>query len=509
MKKITALLLVLIMLVSVLTACGDTKDKDSEKTDETTAAAVEKDEGKDDGKSEDKDDEKKLEKAGVLPEKLTATKIASLDKDDINVYDNGLIYKDENGMYGTITLDGKIDSGAKWADCQRTGVHYEYFAVTTNPATTYEDIAAMNSYGIANAKGDLLIPEKYAAFDVLSERYVKVYEVTEKAEGKDDGLVYMSVGDEMFSSIFPDEDDVYLKGNWYVYDIEAGALVEGVSGTKPYSAFARGDKIEYYDDDYNNKCVDSNGKEWKHSFIDEDRGIYGIEDEDKGEVTVYTNSGKKLFTYDSEKYDMGFAAEELYEDYFKVSESKDGELIYYLMDDTGKIVSAGFEKIGSVNGECIEASGVGICDFEGNVIYATEEYISTSKDILYNALFSFKAGEEYVLMNSAGEIILKDNDISSGNRGVISKEIDDEYRVYCINDKEFSLKGDSFAPFLIQAYKSDYSSRDAIDVISGEILIEGYNYYNASDVVCFEDGTYGYYVYAEKEDGGYDVYEIK
>jgi len=296
MKKIIALLLALMMLATALTACGDAKDKDSEKTDETTAATA----GKDEGKTEDEEEEEdeKSEKPGVLPEKLTATKVGSFDVDYLwSVDECGIRYQDENDVFGTLTLDGKKNSGAKWTDCRTTGIDYEYYAVTTSTNTEYDEIADLNCYGLANAEGELLIPEKYASFDVLNERYVRVYEVTEQAEGKDDALVYMSNSDWSF---LPDEDDAYFKGNWYVYDIEAGGLVDGVSGTKPYYVFARGDVIEYYDDNYDTQYVDANGKEWKHTwFIEEDLGIYGINDEEKGEATVYDKDGKKLFTYDS------------------------------------------------------------------------------------------------------------------------------------------------------------------------------------------------------------------
>ena len=508
MKKITALLLVLMMLVSVLTACGDTKDKDSEKQDETTAATVEKDEGKDDGKAEDKDDEKKPEKAGVLPEKLTATKIGSLDIDYIySVNEWGILYRDENDMLGTMTLDGKTGSGAKWIDCQNVSSDgYGYYAVTTKASDQMDSIENLNCYGIANAKGELLIPEKYASFDLLSERYVRVYEVTEKADGKDDALVYMAVNNSW--SIFPDEDDVYLRGNWYVYDLEAGALVDGVSGTKPYYVYARGDVIEYYDDNSDTHYVDANGKEWEYEwFIDEERGVYGVEDKDKGETTVYTQDGKKIFSFDSEKYDIYSYG--LYGEYYRVSENKDGKTINYLMDDSGKIVSAGFEKLDKVIGDFIVSGDIGLCDFEGNVIFSTEDYMmSITEDRLYGALYVFSADDKEYVMNTSGEVILSDEDIITSYDGVITKDS----AVYCIKDNDFTLAGNEVGPFLVEKIQDNDSSattRKAVDVISGETIVEGYKDYEASDVVCLEDGTFCYYVYAEKIDGGFDVYEIK
>jgi len=509
MKKIIALLLALMMLATALTACGDAKDKDSEKTDETTAATAEKDEGK----TEDEEEDEKSEKPGVLPEKLTATKVGSFDVDYLwSVDECGIRYQDENDVFGTLTLDGKKNSGAKWTDCRTTGIDYEYYAVTTSTNTEYDEIADLNCYGLANAEGELLIPEKYASFDVLNERYVRVYEVTEQAEGKDDALVYMSNSDWSF---LPDEDDAYFKGNWYVYDLEAGALVAGVSGTKPYYVFARGDVIEYYDDNYDTQYVDANGKEWKHTwFIDEDRGIYGINDEEKGEATVYDKDGKKLFTYDSEKYDMGSASEELFGDYFKVYGDKDDELVTYLMDDSGKIVSSAFENIEGTEGNFIDARGVGVCDFDGNVIYATEDYINLYDDGIYGAVFSFESDDKLVVLDKDGNIIVEDAEAEINAYSCIYKEIDGETLYYCYADKDYTIKatyiiGAEFVAKVKQESDEYTGLYDVVDVISGEVIIEGYTDYDASGLLYFEDGSIGYYIYAEKAEGGYDIYEIK
>lgn len=521
MKKIIALLLALMMIATALTACGDKKDKDGEKTDETTASTVEKDEGKDDGKTEDKEEDKKSDKPGVLPEKLTATKIGSIDVDRIFTVDDwGIRYRDENDMWGTITPDGKTNSGAKWTDCQKVGYNiYGYYAVTTKDPDQMASIEDLNCYGLANAEGELLIPEKYASLDLLSERYIKVCEVTEKAESKEGALVYMSNSDWSF---LPDDDDVYFKGNWYVYDLEAGALVEGVSGTKPYHVAACGDVIEYYDDNYDMQYVDANGKEWKHTwFIEEDLGIYGIKDKDKGEATVYDNNGKKLFTYDSEKYDLS-ASEVLYGDYFRLREYKTDEKdSSWFMDKTGKIVSAEFviDDYNSISvvGNYIVAEGIGVCDFEGNVIYASEEDLDYFKDDMFGALYTFYNDAVVVVLDNKGNVVIEDANINIGKKCVAFKEIEGKDLAYCYADKDYTLEGKEViggAPFVIRVdQESDTYTEleNLVDVISGEIIIEGYVDYDSAlnPLAGFEDGKIGYYIYAEKEDGGYDIYEIK
>ena len=499
MKKITAILLILLMLAAALTSCAASKDgEESEMTADTALSTVQKDESV------------RPEKSGVLPKKLTATKVGSIAAGYAVFEKCGIIYRDDSsGKLGTMSLDGKTDGGAKWTACKAEGEDCLYFSVTTSTVTKYKSISDMNHYGIANAAGELLIPEKYASFDILNERYVKVYEVTEKADGKDENaIVYMSVSaNEGVSGLFPDEDDVFLKGNWKVFDLYKGKTVDGIGGTKAKRVQAYGDFIEYYDDEGNLCYAGPDGKEWTNTwFIDNERGIYITADEAEKEATVYSNDGKKLFCYDMERFDI-YGSEELYGEYFKVCEYKDGEPVYYLMDAEGSIVSAGFADISAVMGEFVVADNVGICDFEGNVVYETGDYIVESyEDPMYGALYYFETNGKSVILDAKGDVVFEEEDIFDFYPFAMVKNSEEEKDVYSFKDKDFTIGGSALGAYLAEVESE--SGSNVVDVISGKAIIKGYESYEIVGP-AYGSGKYNFYVYAEKPDGGFDIFEIK
>ena len=78
-------------------------------------------------------------------------------------------------------------------------------------------IENMNNVGVIDATGKVIVPEEYASVDVLNERFIKVCEVTEQTDSKDDALVFYT---ERSMAIFANDDDTFFKGNWYVFDAE-------------------------------------------------------------------------------------------------------------------------------------------------------------------------------------------------------------------------------------------------------------------------------------------------
>ena len=74
---------------------------------------------------------------------------------------------------------------------------------------------------------------------------------------------------------------------------------------------------------------------------------------------------------------------------------------------------------------------------------------------------------------------------------------------YSLKDSDFTLEGASFAPWLIQVSKPDFTY-DVADAISGKTIIRDYERYSYAAV----PGSV-IYVYALKADGGVDVYSVK
>ena len=74
---------------------------------------------------------------------------------------------------------------------------------------------------------------------------------------------------------------------------------------------------------------------------------------------------------------------------------------------------------------------------------------------------------------------------------------------YSLADKDFTLEGFSFAPWLIKVSRPDYVY-DVIDTITGKTIISGYESYSSVAV----PGS-AIYVYALNADGGIDIYTVK
>ena len=112
--------------------------------------------------------------------------------------------------------------------------------VTTTSVSDASDISGLNCAGLVDATGKELLPQQYAAIDVLNDRFAHVSQVTHAVESKDDALVYYS--NEPFS-FMPDEDDTFFGGTWSIVDLTTVKPVPGATGTKPYTRSAKGNFV--------------------------------------------------------------------------------------------------------------------------------------------------------------------------------------------------------------------------------------------------------------------------
>lgn len=526
MKKfnLLSLLLVVIMIFGIFTGCGkdensldddtdtktstdskqdeeDKKDTDSDDEDSdsdvNTDGEADTDEGADTDEDADGEENSNTDREtssdknnSEFPEKLVAEKIGSLDNNRVKVGQGGLYYS-ESGKYGIITLDGKNDTGAIYDYCSPNG---QFFEVVTNYASDMSDPSSLNCAGLVDANGKVIVPEQYAAISVLNEKYVKVCEVTEKTENKDEALVYYT--DSSFSVKLNDGDALY-KGNWYVYDVTTGKKVEGVTGTKAYSISTYGNYIAYYDDNDEKIIVNAKGEKLPDNAQIFDNGCYSIEEGSEG--VVYDTNDNKLFTYDPD----GYVPYSNKDEYFAASKYESGGSTYVLMDKTGKIISAKFSDYPMLYGELI-LSDDKLYDFSGNQIAeGTYDYVYFDEQT--ESCWILEKDETRSLIKEDGTVIYtntEEGDIRfETSNFVIRNTIDSDYFYYSLKEKDFTIEGYSFAPWIIEVSGENYTSALA-DVISGETIIEGYN--NYKEVIV--DTTL--YVYAENYDSGIDIYTI-
>ncbi len=114
-------------------------------------------------------------------------KVGSIPYSNIAVTDFGVAYSEGN-KYGTVSFDGKSDSCKKYEYIGSRSNHF-FEVVSTIPADM-SDAASMNVFGAADAAGNIIIPEEYAAFDYLNERYIQTIKVNGTTDSKDDAILY-------------------------------------------------------------------------------------------------------------------------------------------------------------------------------------------------------------------------------------------------------------------------------------------------------------------------------
>lgn len=421
---------------------------------------------------------------------LKAEKVGTIDVDWISSSNsNGFVYEAEDGKYGIMTLDGKRDTGAIYTMCR---AYDNYFLATTAEIQDDANIDDLNCYGVVDVNGKELVPMEYAAIKELNERYIRVCEATEQTDNEDEALVYSS---DDWLSVFPDEDDTFYKGNWYVYDAVEGKCLDGITGTKGYYVHAYGNILIYTTDDgedvyINEKCETIPAR--AHMLQD---GYYDLEQDDTG--TVYNSDGEPLFRFDPD----GYTPYRYSDGYILADKWADGDFTYAFMDLDGNIVSAEFAEIPVMCGDLIY-SGDKLYDFNGK-----EAISGTYEDVYYDEVFEkamlLKNDDDYTLIQKDGTILWSDGgeNIGVGTYNFAIQQKDDEM-YYCFADEDYSLDGYGFSFWLIQS-RNENRLYDVIDSITGETLLQGYRDYDKAQA-----GDQTLYVYARKADGGMDIYTV-
>lgn len=469
MKKFISSICVIMMLIMCLAGCSGTKNE-----------------------------ENNAEEYSDFPTKLTAEKIATIDMKDksMNIGDGGIYYR-VNDKYGIMSFDGKNDTGAIYSYCTPKK---NFFAVVTDvPETEEMTIENMNNVGVVDATGRVIVPEEYASVDVLNDRFIKVCEVTKRADSKDDALVYYT---ERSMAIFANDDDTFFKGNWYVYDAETGKKVEGVSGTQPYTITAHGNYIEYRTDDREEKCVNANGEALPEGAELLDDGSYIIEKDGKG--SAYDTNGGKLFDYSTDEFEITYCEKD--SKYYLAIKYVDSKPKYFVVDKKGESVSAEFDEYPKLYGECLFVKDK-LYNFAGETVCEGEFKCATIDKFTKNAILLTTENEDTTIIKDGktvlAQIAVSDNINVSSSDFTIKKKTDDGCLYYSFKDKDYTLKGSGYGPWVVATGNDDGTS-NLVDTISGENLVSNYEEFKSGSVVGST-----FYAFGKNSDGTIDVFVIK
>lgn len=512
-KRVLSLLCVSVLLMALATGCGggasdQGEGKSDSGKDSTTSTTAQADGGDtnatdnnangnqngDAGSTDDTNNNQNGDAGNTNAEPqgiqaLTATKVGTLNVSSIYTYDGGVYYRGENGKYGILSLDGKSDTGAIYADCKGRD---KYFLVSDKTASDIVAVTDMNSYRLVDGKGKQVISGQYAAFSMVGDDYVLVYAVTELAEGEDDGLVYYN---ESFT-FSPNEDSTWFKGKWSVFDLRTGAMVPGLTGTHKTSVTARGNLLTYVTAAKQYATVNHKGQAISEKANRFDNGFYKLTEGD--EYVVYNADGVEQFRGDSEDYEPY----SYYSGYILASKYADDGSYYVLMNEKGEIVSAEFA------GDSPEPHGnmvlynEQLCKLDGTVVLAGPFDYVRDDDDFGKALLLDGTDGTVTCVDDLGTVLWTGNEDNVETYShLLYKEVDGEEMFYSIADQDYTIKGRSYDRWLVKVDAADYCY-DLVDTISGKTIISGYENYTTVSV----DGCM--YIYAKKN-GAYDIYLVK
>ena len=482
MKKVIALLLTFAMAICVFAGCSKLS---GEKTETTTT---------------EKATEEAEETPREFPDEIKAEKVGTVNLGEFEVVGNGIIYNDSTGKAGIMSFDGKSDTGAKYAVCRAAE---QYFCVSSSDGknATNDDLKTVNVFGIVDVNGKELVPQQYAAFDVLNDRYIKACKATGIAANDEECTFYQEDMYYVFGSI--QEDDLMYKGEWCIYDTVTGKPIEGLTGENNDSMRACGKYIGYVNAEGDSVIVDNTGAVTEKTvfFLDDDN--YAVVDGDNG--TVYNKEDKKVFSYSTLDYTIEYYLDN---DYYS-GLTPAGK--YVVVDNTGKVVSSEFDENFNLDGTVIEYKQQ-LFDFKGNNII-DGKYQSVYYDFGFRNVFLIGGEKPSTIIKADGTVIYQSKEgdkaeIDPANFAVY-QEKNDKRKFYSFKDKNFTINADySITPFLVTS--SNGGKSNVIDTISGKTIIEGYDDYNTAS---FFDVAH--YIYAMKQSGNglnewtVDIYEIK
>ncbi|MBQ8731596.1 MAG: OmpA family protein [Oscillospiraceae bacterium] len=427
---------------------------------------------------------------GKIDGALVAVKVGTLDTDSFTAYRGGLIYQNkETQRYGVMSLEGRHDTGAIFTSCFETGL---YFAVTLGERTGSSSIDEINSAGIIDGKGNTIVPPGFAHFYLLNDRYIMAYRVTEKTSLLSETLLYLNDHHFLSPNAFGTNLGQYA-GEWCVIDTVEGNAVPGVYGTTETTVSARGPYLTYKKgEDYVTVGPDGEPAPKNQKMFDD--GSYAVEDETG---KIYSAEGTLLFEYDPK----GLVPTSMSGDYYLATRYGE-ETTQAVMDKTGKVLSAELPGYFTLRGDIIEVDGK-LYNFQGKQII-DGSYSAVLFDKMFGENFMLHLNDTFRLINKDGSVVFtyKESEATVDPTNFIAAtKKDDVNYVYSHADKDFTIKGYGFAPWLAKDINDDGLYR-IVDTISGKTLLEGYKKFDYSTF----DGT-KLYVYAYY-DGGADAFII-
>ena len=477
MKRYLAYLLCFMLVISlafVVSGCENNDNADETAIDSKEEAPESSSNTDDTTESEalpEETEEKtpSVDRNSAFPTKLTAAKLHSTTRDIVACQKNSYTYKsgDTTPMYGIASYDGSYDSGAIYTQVYARNVFFEIENKVHE--TDYEKVETLNCKGIADQNGKVLLPAEYISVSVLNEHYVSAYKATAKTDSEADAVITLY----NYTPPYTPDDITYLYyiGTWHLYDVSSGTAIEIATGKKETDLRAYGEVISYRTDDGN------------YIYQGPDRNPI------EGDFHITQNGiiirGSKQYNYKNEllfEVEEGFMLIEVAgnHDRFVISKSEKGKSVYKVINGKGETISAEFPDSISVYNDLI-VCGEKVYDFDGKQILDGEYSSVFNKKVGGVSCYILENGDSVAFLDGELNVLfegeIKDNTESSEKYNLIYKKATDDttyFLYYCYNKKDY-VQGSKGIGFLMVMNKDD----EVIDLLSGEVLLEGYADYSS------------------------------
>jgi len=181
----------------------------------------------------------------------------------------------------------------------------------------------------------------------------------------------------------------------------------------------------------------------------------------------------------------------------------DGASKFVVMDPEGKVISTEFNDYINIYGEVVHC-GNQVYNLEGECIL-DGTYESVYFDKMFEQNWMLRNDDYYTIIDKNGDVFFNGPDDDEHtvwtSDFMASKEVDGKHYYYSYKDKDYTINGHHFAPWLVKTSNAN-SLYDLVDTMTGKKLLEGYK-----DYASISRNSLAYYVYA-KYNGGADVYLV-
>lgn len=426
-------------------------------------------------------------KLAPLPSGIELIKIGSTTATQIQKGNLGYAYA-KGSTISIATYDGKSDVSVDYSGVLATK---DFFSVTNHSGDKYDadNLDDINCLGLVDVYGKLLIPAEYAYINVINERYVTVYKATGELPSKD--------GAPFKVTAYSADDGVehYYSIEWFIYDTVTCQKVDGATGTTSTYSSAKGAILSYRLDDKTLIKYSPNG------ILDENVVVF-TDGSYLSDGVVYNPDGSTRFTPKK----GGFEPSSMDDDcnYYVAKKYSSGGAKYVVMDKTGKVVSAEFEKSIYVRGKLIE-SNYKIYTFDGKQVIDSEIKNLTYDCIAGVSIYYVQLADRDIVLDGALNTIYEaasDTNIKMYTwNGSPRKQEDKTYYMYCYAAREF-IQG--YHVGFMTGYSGSYNDYTLKDAITGNTLITGSKNLEA---MATEDDSVQYII--SKTANGYDFYLVQ